>query len=70
METLGSGVKNFLWEVVDDHISEEENNHDEIGLRGLYFNLLDEGEKRVGREGLSDYPHLIMLMKICPGYCK
>ena len=33
-----------LWEVVDDHVVEEGNDHDEIGLREFDFNFLSEDE--------------------------
>ena len=59
-----------LWEVAGDHVVEEATDHDEIGLRGLDFNLFDEDEKGLGREGSSEFPYLIMLIEICPGYWK
>ena len=31
VEVVDSDVKNFLWEVVDNHVVEEENDHEEIG---------------------------------------
>ena len=58
---------NVIWEVVDDHIVEEPTDHDEIGLPGFDFNLFDKDEKGVGREGLSEYPYLLMSMKIWYG---
>ena len=54
----------MLWEVVDDHVLEDKTDHDEIGLRGFYFNLFDKDEKGVGREGSSEFPYLLMLMKL------
>ena len=55
--------------MVDDHVAEEENNHDEIGLWGVnLINCFDEDEKRVGREGLREYPYLSILMKLWTGY--
>ena len=38
-----------LWEVVDDHVVEEGNDHDEIGLREFDFNFLSEDEQGFGR---------------------
>ena len=37
---LGSDKKKFLWEVVDNHVVVEVNDHDEIGLWGFDFNFL------------------------------
>ena len=57
---------NFLWEVVGNHVVEKPKDNYEIvlylfdsGLFGLYG-----GE---GRELLSRYPYLLMLMKIWSG---
>ena len=46
---VGSDTKKVLWEVVDDHVVEEENDHDEIGLRGFDFDLFGKYEEGVGR---------------------
>ena len=48
MEVTGYDGKKFLWEVVDDHVVEEGNEHDEIGLRGFDFNFFTEDEGRGG----------------------
>ena len=56
--------------MVDDHVLEEETDHDEIGLRGFNFNLFGEEEKQVTREGYSEFPYLLRLIKIWPGYWK
>ena len=37
VEVSGSDKKKILWEVVDDHVVEGGNNHDEIGLQGFDF---------------------------------
>ena len=50
--------------MLDDHVDEEEKNYDEIGLR---FFFLDKYKKGVVREGLIEYPYLLMLMKIWSG---
>ena len=70
MEAIGHERKKVLWEVVDDHVVEEATDHDEIGLRGVGFNLVDEDEKGVGRKGPSEFPYLLMLIKPRPGYWK
>ena len=57
-------------EVVDNHVVEEPTDHDEIGLRGFDLNLFDEDKKGVGREGSSEFPYLLMLIKLFPGNCK
>ena len=41
MEVVGSEKNKVLWEVVDNHVVEEPTDHEEIGLRGLDFNLFD-----------------------------
>ena len=48
VEVFSSDRKKFLWEVVDDHVVEEGNEHDEIGLRGFDFNFFTEDEGRGG----------------------
>ena len=39
MEVVGSNGKEVLWKVVDDHVVEEENDDEEIALRGFDFFL-------------------------------
>ena len=63
---VGHDKKKVLWEVVDDNVVEEPTDNDEIGLQGFDFNFLDEEEKGVGREGSSEFPYLLMLIKIWP----
>ena len=67
VEFFSSYEKKVLWEVVDDHVVEEATAHDEIELRGFDFNFFDRYEKGVDREGSSEYPYLIMLIKLWPG---
>ena len=38
VEVVGSGGKEVLREVVENHVVEEENDHEEIGLRYFYLN--------------------------------
>ena len=47
-----------LWEVVDDHVVEKGKEHDEIGLRGFYFNFFYEDEEGIVRGILSEYTYL------------
>ena len=56
--------------MVDDHIVEETTGHDEIGLWGFYLKLFNEDENVIGREGFSEFPYLLILVKIFPGYWK
>ena len=70
MEVVGYDVKKVLWEVVEYHVVEEVKDHDDIELRGFGFNLFDFDEQGVVRERLSEYPYLLMLIKLQPGYCK
>ena len=39
---VGSDGRKIIWEVVDNHVVEEENDNDEIGLRGFNFNFFDK----------------------------
>ena len=56
--------------MVGDHVVEETTDHDEIGLQGFDFNLFDEDEKWICREGSSEFQYLLMLIKIWPGSWK
>ena len=47
MEVIGSDGKKVFGGVVDDHVLDEGNGHDEIGLRGGIFFV--EYEEGVGR---------------------
>ena len=67
VEVSGHDKKNVLWEVVDDHVVEEPSDHEEIGLQGFYFNVFDEDEEGVVREGSSEFPYLLILINIWPG---
>ena len=58
----------MLWEVVGDHVVEDPTDHEEIGLRGFDFTVFDEDEEGVVREGSSEFPYLLMLIKIWPDY--
>ena len=49
VEVVGHDGKKVVWEVVDDCVVKEQTDHDEIGLRGFYFNFFDEDEKGIGR---------------------
>ena len=56
--------------MVNDNLVEEPTDHDEIGLQGFDLNLFNEYEKGVGIEGSSEFPYLLMLIKLWPGNCK
>ena len=43
----------MLWEVVGDHVVEEPSDHEDIGLRGFDFNIIDEDKEGVARERCS-----------------
>ena len=64
MEVSGSEGKKVLWEVVENRFVEKGKDHDEIGLRGFDFNLFGKDEEGFVREGFSEYPCLLILMKI------
>ena len=67
VEVVGHDKKKVLWEVVKYHVIEEPSDNKDIGLRGFDFNIFDEDEERVVREGCSE-PYLLMLIKLWPGY--
>ena len=67
VEVVGHEKKKFLWEVVDDRVVEKTTDHEEIELRGFDFNVFDQVEEGVVREGSSEFPYLIILIKIRPG---
>ena len=54
--------------MINDHMVEELNDHEEIGIWGFDFNLFDKDEDGVVREGHSEFPYLLMLIKLWPGY--
>ena len=70
VEVVGHKNKKVIFELVDDHVVEEPTDHEEIGLRGFDFNLFDEYEEGVVREGSSEFPYLLMLIKLWPGNWK
>ena len=53
MEVVGNDRRKVIWEEVGNHVVEEETHHGEIGLQGFNYNVFDEYEKGVGREGSS-----------------
>ena len=57
----------MLLGVVGDHVVEDPRDHKDIGLRGFDFNIFDEDEEGVVREGCSEL-YLLMLIKLWPGY--
>ena len=67
MEFFGYDRNKVLWGEVDNHVVKEENYYDEKGLRGFGFYFSDKDKKRVGKEGLSGYTYLFILMKLWPG---
>ena len=69
MEVVGHDNKKVLWEVVDDHFAEDPSDHEEIGLWGVDFNVFDKDEEGADRERSSKFPYLLIVIKLCPGYC-
>ena len=69
MEVVVHDKNKVLWEVVNDHMVEEPTDHEDIGLRGFGFNVFNEDEEGVVREVSSEFPYLLMLIKLWPGYC-
>ena len=68
MEVVVDDGKNVIWEMVNDYVAEKTTDHEGIGLRGFDFNIFDEDEKGVEREGSSEFPYLLMLIKLWPRY--
>ena len=64
MEFVGHDGRKVLWEVADINFTEDPNDHYEIGIRGFDLNIFDEDEKGVGIEGYSEFPYLLMLIKL------
>ena len=67
VEFVSNDKKKVLWEVVNDHVVEEPTDHEEIGLRGVGFNIFDEYEEGVVIEGSSEFPYLLILIKLWTG---
>ena len=51
----------------ENHFVEEPTDNEEIGLRGFDFDFFDEDEEGVVREGYSEFPYLLMLIKLWAG---
>ena len=64
VEVVSNEKKKVIWEVFNNHVIEEPTDHEEIVLQGFDFNLFDGDEKGVVREGFSEFPYLLMLIKI------
>ena len=64
VQVVGHDGKKVLWEVVNYHVVEEVNDHYKIGLWGFDFNLFGEDKKGIVREVSSEFPYLLMLIKI------
>ena len=67
VEVIGSDRKKVIWEVVDDHLLEEENYHDEICVQGFNFSLFGEDKEGVCGEILIEYHYLLMSMELWTG---
>ena len=63
---VGHDKKRVIWEVVGYHVVEEPPDHEKIGLRVFYFNAFYQYEEGVVREGSSEFPYLLILIKLCP----
>ena len=70
MEVFGSDGKKVFWEVVDNHVVEDETDHNNIGLWRFDFSFFYKDKKGVGIEGSSDFPYLFMLIKLWTVYLK
>ena len=70
MENFVHDKNKVIWEVVGDHVVEDPTDHEDIGLRGFDLNLFGKDEEGVVREGSSEFPYLLILIKIWPDNCK
>ena len=43
----------------EDHVVQDPSDHEEIGLREFDFNIFNEDEEGVVREGSSEFPYLL-----------
>ena len=60
--------RKLIWEVINEHMSEERFEHEELGLQGFDFNLFDEEREGCVGENVKELPYLLMLMKLWSGY--
>ena len=66
MDVVDHDKKKVIWEVVDNHVIEDPSDHEDIGLQGFDFNIFDEDEEGVVREGCSEL-YLLILIQLWPG---
>ena len=57
----------IVWTCVKDHIINENDTYEAIGLRGFDYKLFQEEEGGGTREGLDGYPYLNNIIKLWPG---
>ena len=69
VEVVGNEKKKVLWKVGNDQVVEDPTDHEEIGLWGFDFNLFNTDEEVFFRERSSEFPYLLMLIKLWPGNC-
>ena len=60
VEVSGSDWNNVLWGFVYNHVFEEGDQYDGIGLRGFDLDFYDKDEDGVVIKGLSYYPYLLI----------
>ena len=56
--------------MVNNHVVWEGKDNDDIRLQDFYFYLFDEDKEGVVRDGFSEYPYLLILMKLWNRYWK
>ena len=64
VEVVGRDRNKLLWGGVNNYVLEEPSDHEEIGLWGFDFNVFDGDEEGVDREDSSEFPYLLMLIKL------
>ena len=67
VEVVGHDKKKVIWEVVEDHVVQDPSDHEEIGLREFDFNIFNEYEEGFLKEGSSEFPYLLILIKLWTG---
>ena len=52
------------WEVVDNHVVEEEVEHEELSIRGFDFNLFDEDREGCVGDDVKEFTYLLMIINL------
>ena len=58
----------IVWTCVKDQVIDEQEDYNDIGIRGFDYKLFEAEEGRGKREGLDGYPYLKHLIQLWTGY--